>query len=87
MGMTLLLGLGDAKSFLLMFVYVAALFGVPILLLALRLMEVISEERHDRKAKMRRESERELAGLDENLSTSEPEGARHIISAHDMKNA
>jgi hypothetical protein len=87
MGTTLLMGLGTARSFLLLFFYVVALFGVPLALLALRLAEIIAEHRYNRKAEMARERERELTGLGETISTSEPDVAAHIISTRDMKNA
>jgi hypothetical protein len=87
MGTPLLMGLGTGRSFLLLFFYVVALFGVPLFLLALRFVEVIAEDRYNRKAEIAREQEPELEDLDENISTSEPEAARHVISTHDMKNA
>jgi len=39
--------MGTARSFLLLLILVAVLFGIPLTLLALRLIEMISEKRRE----------------------------------------
>lgn len=84
---TILTGVGTASSFLLLFVYVVALFGVPVVLIALRIGEILSEKRYNHQARLRQEQDQNMDALGERRSTKKPEAIRHIITAQSMKNA
>jgi len=77
--------MGTARSFLLLFIFVVVLFGIPIFLLVLRLIETISERR--REVERRSEKQAELTRRSEDKSTDDPDSSRRIISTSDMKNA
>ncbi|MGE0127358.1 MAG: hypothetical protein AB7U82_04550 [Blastocatellales bacterium] len=75
MFLTLLKGVGTASQLLLLFIFIVVLFGIPLVLLALRLLEIISERRWE-KAK---------CNEDEPLNDAAPTG--RVVSTNVIKNA
>jgi len=59
--MTLFRHSGTAGSFLLLFIMVCLILGVPLILLALRLIEVISEKRSESASRVEKEATEERA--------------------------
>jgi flagellar biosynthesis/type III secretory pathway M-ring protein FliF/YscJ len=55
-GMTLFQPNGTAGSFLILVIIVALILGVPLILIALRVIEIISEKRHDAASQVDEES-------------------------------
>jgi len=53
--MTLIWHSGTAGSFLLLAIVVALILGIPLILLALRVMEMVSEMRHDAASRVEEE--------------------------------
>jgi hypothetical protein len=45
--MTLFRHSGTAGSFLLLFIFIALILGIPLIMLAIRVTEIISEKRHE----------------------------------------
>lgn len=83
MFLTLLKVVGTARSLLTLFIFVAVLFGIPLVLLALRLFEELSEKRREKAKRSRDESMNEPTDASMNDATQ----ARRVISTNTMKNA
>jgi hypothetical protein len=69
--MTLIRHSGTAGSFLLLVIVVAGIFGIPIILLALRVIEIISEKRYDAARRVEEESASEGHPAVEKQSTKD----------------
>lgn len=77
--------IGAASSFLLLFIFIAILFGIPLLLIALRLAEKISDRQREAEWESRKQQELEEHSKDRSMDDANSTG--RIISANDMKNA
>jgi len=75
MFLTLLRAVGTASSLLVLLVFALALFGIPLALIAFRLIEMLSEKR------------RELNSRSEDESTNDAASNEQVFSTNDMKNA
>ncbi len=84
MFLTLLKTMGAAGSFLNLCIYVAVIFGIPLVLLALRVIEIIADRRYEMKTSRTRQ---ELGDDfdDQTFNDALPKG--RIVSTSDLKNA
>jgi hypothetical protein len=53
--MTLFRHSGTAGSFLLLFIFIALILGIPLILIAIRVIEIISEKRHEAASRVEEE--------------------------------
>src|SRR4030095_7900556 len=69
--MTLFRPSGTAESFLLLIIFVALILGIPLILLALRVIEMISENRHEAASRVEEEPTDEARSADKKESTKD----------------